>query len=342
MKGRVIVLGDWNGRQAAALVQDGRLDDLLIDDDGAPRPGAIFRATCERVLKGQGGAFLRLPGGETAWLRAARGMKPGETALVQVTGVAEPGKAVPVTDRVLFKGRYAIITPGAPGVNVSRKIRDDALRAHLLALAGTPPEGTGAILRSSCEGADDAAITDDLAAMAALAAQVLGDTGTAPELLADGDGPHDHALREWSADQVVTEQGAFDHMGIAGQIAALASPLVDLGGGAGMAVEVTRALVAVDVNTGGDSSPAAALKANLAAARALPRQLRLRGLGGQVVVDFVGMSKAQRQPLDQSLQSVFRADPVETSLVGWTAMGLYELNRKRERVPLARLVAEGA
>lgn len=341
MKGRAIVLGDWHGHEAAALVQDGRLDDLLIDDDSAPRPGAICRATCERVLKGQGGAFLRLPGGETAWLRAARGLKPGETALVQVTGVAESGKAVPVTDRILFKGRHAIITPGAPGVNVSRAIRDDALRARLVALAGEPPEGAGVILRSSCEGAEEAEILLDLRLMADLAARVMADPGTAPELLADGDGPHDHALREWSAGQVVTEADAFERFDIAGQIAALASPLVDLGGGASMAVEVTRALVAVDVNTGGDTTPAAALKANLAAARMLARQLRLRGLGGQVVVDFVNMPKGQRQPLDQSLRSVFRADPVETSLVGWTAMGLYELSRKRERVPLARLIAGG-
>ncbi len=339
MKGRVIALGDWHGHEAAALLQDGRLDDLLIDDNSQPRPGTIFRATCERILRGQG-AFLRLPGGESAWLRQGRGLVPGQAALVQVTGVAEGAKAVPVTDRVLFKGRYAIITPAAPGVNVSRAIRDDALRAQLVTLAGEPPPGMGVILRSSCEGADDAAITDELRLLTGLAIQVMGHAGTAPERLVDGDGPHDHALREWSADHVLREANILDSLGVTGQIAALASPLVDLGGSATMSIETTRAFVAVDVNTGGDTTPAAALKANLAAARYLPRQLRLRGLGGQIVVDFVNMPKGQRQPLDQSLRSVFRADPVETSLVGWTAMGLYELNRKRERVPLARLIAE--
>ena len=100
-------------------------------------------------------------------------------------------------------------------------------------------------------------------------------------------------------------------------------------------VEATRALVAVDVNTGGDFSPAATLKTNLAAARALPRALRLRGLGGQIVVDFAPMSKAHRKQLEQSLRAAFRADPIETSLVGWTQMGLFELQRKRERLPLA-------
>lgn len=337
MKGRSIILGDWHGREAAALTVDGRLDDLLIDDDAAPRPGAIYRALCDRPVKGQGGMFLRLPEGETAYLRTAKGLKPGQPLLVQVTGVAEPGKAVPVTDRVLFKGRHVIVTPGAPGVNVSRQITDEELRAKLMALAGPAPEGMGMILRSACDGAEDEDILLDIRLMTDLAQKVMADTGTGPEALTEGDGPHDLALREWSADQIVTESGAFDSHGIADQIAALASPVVDLGE-ATMVVEATRALVAVDVNTGGDTSPAAALKANLAAARALPRQLRLRGLGGQVVVDFAPMPKGQRQPLDQSLKSVFRSDPVETSLVGWTAMGLYELNRKRERLPLARLI----
>ena len=95
----------------------------------------------------------------------------------------------------------------------------------------------------------------------------------------------------------------------------------------------------MDVNTGGDTSPAAALKANLAAAKALPRALRLRGLGEQVLVDFAPISKAQRRQLEQGLRAAFRADPIETSLVGWTTMGLFELQRKRERRPLTGLPA---
>jgi Rne/Rng family ribonuclease len=106
-----------------------------------------------------------------------------------------------------------------------------------------------------------------------------------------------------------------------------------------MYVEPTRALVAVDVNTGGDTSPAAALKANLAAARMLPRALRLRGLGGQITVDFAPMSKAHRKQVEQSLRASFKNDPIETSLVGWSPMGLFELQRKRERLPLAGALA---
>ena len=90
------------------------------------------------------------------------------------------------------------------------------------------------------------------------------------------------------------------------------------------------------MNTGGDFSPAAGLKANLAAARTLPRQLRLRGLGGQIVLDLAPMAKKDRKQFETTLRSAFRADTVETSLVGWTPLGHFELQRKRERLALPR------
>jgi len=338
MKGRTIVLDHVNGLEAAAYLVDGKLDDLLIDDSDAPRPGAIFRAICDRPIKGQGGMMLRLPDGETAFLRQGKGLSPGQAMLVQVTGYSEDGKAVPVTDRVLFKSRFAIVTPGKPGLNISRQIEDEETRDELLAVATEVHDDTfGLILRSSCEGADPEEIMDDITAMQDLAHAVLADAeGKDPEALTEGDGPHGIAWREWTgASDVVTEDGAFENLGVLDQIDALGGALVEMGEGT-MYVEPTRAMVAVDVNTGGDTSPGAALKANLAACRALPRALRLRGLGGQISVDFVSMSKAHRKQVEQSLRASFRNDPIETSLVGWTPMGLFELQRKRERLPLAR------
>ncbi|MDJ0823811.1 MAG: ribonuclease G, partial [Paracoccaceae bacterium] len=97
MKGRTIALDHLNGAEAAALMVDGRIEDLLIDSDH-PRPGTIYRATADRVMKGSGGMFLKTPDGN-AYLRGAKGLSPGESLLVQVTGYAEPGKAIPVTTR---------------------------------------------------------------------------------------------------------------------------------------------------------------------------------------------------------------------------------------------------
>lgn len=337
MKGRMIVLDHLEGREAAALLVDGKLQDILIDVGEAARPGAIFRAICDRPLKGQGGMILRLPEGETAFLRQGKGLAPGQPILVQVTGYADDGKAVPVTDRVLFKSRYAIVTPGKPGINVSRSIKDDDTRDRVLACAHEEgvSEGHGLILRSSCAEAADTEIIEDIAAMDTLACAVMADADGPAEALTEGDGPHALAWRDWvEPAHVVTEAGGFDHHGVLDQLAEIASPKVGLGGGAFMFVEPTRALVAVDVNTGGDTSPAATLKANLAACAALPRALRLRGLGGQVVIDMAPMSKAHRKQIESALRAAFKRDSVDTALVGWTPLGHFEMQRKRERLPI--------
>jgi len=338
MKGRRIVLDTLNGCEAAALMVDGKLDDLLIDDPDQIRPGAIFRAICDRPLKGQGGMILRLPDGDRAFLRHAKGLAPGQPLLVQVTGHADEGKAVPVTAKVLFKSRHAIVTPGAPGRNVSRRIKDEDERERLLEVSHEVdlPPGAGLILRSSCAGADPEMIAGDIADMAALATAVTGDAVKPdPEALVEGDSPHTLAWRDWTDPaEVVTEPGGFARESVLEQIEALSSGHVALSNGAFMYIEPTRALVAVDVNTGGDTSPAAGLKANLAAARDLPRALRLRGLGGQVVVDCAPMTKAHRKQVDSALRAAFRADPLDTTLVGWTPLGHVELQRKRERLPV--------
>ena len=339
---RIVLLDTLKDRPAAALLLDGKLEDLAIDPlSDAPLPGAIYRAIADRPVKGQGGLFVKLPEG-SGFLRQTAGIAPGQRLLVQITGPAEAGKAYPVTTRLLFKSRFAIVTPGAPGLNISRRIKDDDLRADLEALAVAGMAGAdetlGLILRSACAEADDAEIAEDIAAMRDLAQAVLTDLQGNAELLVEGAGAHETAWRDWAdplPDDVI--EGGFADHNVLEMIDALLSPRVALGEGH-MMIEPTRALIAVDVNTGADTSPAAALKANIAAARELPRQLRLRGLGGQIVVDFAPMPKKDRAILDQVIRAAFKSES-EVNLAGWTTLGLYEFTRKRDRLPLTDVLA---
>jgi ribonuclease G len=342
MKGRIVVLDEFQGRAAAALVVDGVLMDVLIDPEGDDLlPGAICRALADRPMKGMGGMFVKLPSGQQGFLRQTDGVAPGRTLLVQVTGPAEPGKALPVTTRLLFKSRFAIVTPGAPGLNISRKIHDEGLRGELAEMATAGMDGAdvtlGLILRSACADAEPEAVAEDIAAMRGLAEQVLADVTGGPELLVEGASAQDVAWRDWLdpvPDEVITDEGGFETHGVLDLLGELLQPRVDLTGGASMFIESTRALVSIDVNTGADTSPAAGLKANIACARDLPRQLRLRGLGGQMVIDFAPIPKRDRAVLDQVIKAAFKGEAAETHLAGWTALGLYELVRKRDRLPL--------
>lgn len=343
MKGSIVALDQIAGRPAAALIVDGRVEDLLVapKDADLPVPGTIFRAIADRPMKGLGALVARLPGGASGYLRDAKGLAPGDAVLVQVNGYAEPGKAVPLTSKLLFKSRYAIVTPGARGLNISRSIRGDEERVRLkeIALDVMGADG-GAILRSRAEAADDTAIAEDLAAMRDIAATVLGDrAGPQPERLVDGPDPHELAWRDWQTPDLLADApGSFDDHAVLDAIDGFLSPDAALGPDASMTIEPTRAFVAIDVNTGADMSPATGLKANLALARDLPRQLRCRGLGGQIVIDMAPAPKAQRKQIEQALAAALRRDTIETSLVGWTTMGHIEMQRKRERLPLTEAI----
>ena len=339
MKGRSILLDHLGAREAAALLIDGVLDDLIVATD-APAPGTIYRAIADRPMKGQGGVFLKTPDGP-AYLRQAKGVAQGAVLNVQVSGYAEPGKAIPVTTRLLFKSRYAIVTPEAPGLNISRSIKDDETRDHLLEIAhsqmGDSPYGL--ILRSCCAGAETDDIAEDISAMLAQAEQVMNDEGAEPELLCEGDSPHVLAWRDWTDPaEVVTKPGGFETHGVLDALDAARGITEPLPGGGHLYIEPTRALVAVDVNTGADTSLAAGTKANFATAKALPRALRVRGLAGQITLDLAPMPKKDRRGFEAALRAAFKADPDETILAGWTPLGHFELQRKRGRAPLSEVL----
>lgn len=344
MIGSVIALDHHLGREAAARMVDGRLEDLLIAaDTDTLAPETLCRGRLGRPVKGLGGAFVDLPGKQSGFLRQTRGLRPGEPVLVQVNGLAEPGKAVPLTTRLLFKSRYAIVTPDAPGLNISRQISDESRIRELQACAQSGMNGSdprlGLILRSACETAEDAVIAEDIEQMRTLAQSVLADLQGAPEILLDSPAPHLAAWRDWpSPDTLDDSPGSFARHNVAEAIDLLLRPDVALPKGASMVIEPTRALIAVDVNTGPDTTPAAALKANIASIRDLPRQLHLRGLGGQVLIDLAPCTKKDRQIIEQTLKAAFRKDGRDTVLAGWTPLGNFELTRKRDRMPLGQIL----
>jgi Ribonuclease G/E len=323
----------------AAQIEGARLEDLILEapaGDTTPVPAEIWRAQVDRLVPKLGAAFVRLGAGRTGYLREAKGLRAGEMLLVQVVSYPEPGKASPVTRRVLHKSRTLILTPGAPGVNLSRRIRDEAERARLLSIAGSArlPEGAGLVFRTLAEGAARERIEADIAEVLAERALCAGagEPGRLVALTAAS-----IARRDWEG-AIVEEAGGFEAHGMRDEIERLRTPDTALPGGAAMSVEATRALVAVDVNTGPAFSADAGIKADLAAARELPRQLRLRGLGGIVAVDMAPMAKKDRRRVEDALKGAFGRDPIETSLAGWTQLGLFELQRKRERRPLVELL----
>jgi ribonuclease G len=122
------VLDQIAGRNAAALMVDGRMEEFAVDPAG-DTPFPVPSTARGRPSDERAGRHVREAAAGQRLSAPDRGIAPGDRLIVQVSGPAEAGKATPVTTRLLFKSRFAIITPDAPGLNISRRIKDEALRA---------------------------------------------------------------------------------------------------------------------------------------------------------------------------------------------------------------------
>ena len=132
--------------------------------------------------------------------------------------------------------------------------------------------------------------------------------------------------------------------GIADAVAALADRTVTLPGGAVLHIEPTRALVAIDLDTGPATAQRQAKAAsqnalNRAAIPVLARAIRLRNLSGAILVDFAGLSARKRATLGPALTAALAEDPLKPRLLGFTALGLAEIVRPRVHPPLHELLA---
>ncbi|MDA9772327.1 ribonuclease E/G [Amylibacter sp.] len=345
-KGRIVVLDEVNGKPAAALLVNGQIHDLLIEaDNNLPKPEAIYRGRTTLPMKGQNGIILDIGNGQKAFLRNAKGIPQGTQMTVQVATHAEIGKATPVVNKLIFKSRYCIVTPDAPGLNIARSIKDDEERDRLLEIVHEVLTNRsteyGLIIRSSAMDIDADAISDDIKTMYDLADNVMSQTSGDPALIMPAPTAEMKAWRDWvnpDPDEVIKETNSFETMGIWDHIEKLKHSKSKLPNGASMIIEPTSAFVAVDVNTGNDFSLSAGLKANLAVAKELPNQLSLRGLGGQIIIDFAPSPKKDRKLIETALNSSFRKGKIDTVVVGWTTLGNFELQRKRERIPLSELL----
>lgn len=368
MKGRAILLQRReDGAEAAALLEGGRLEDLLLSapDDAGWGAEAIVAGRVDRLLKGaeggRGAAFLDLgEAGERGYLPGAGATAEGSALLAEIRAWPGGEKAWPLTEGAALRSRRLALTPAAPGLNISRSIKDDTARAEIrAALEGAlGAAGVGCVARSAA-GAERDGLEAEAAWLLAQWTALTSAEGVGLRRAAPG--PIALALREWTArreaeilsacpdisaaiDSAIApgdpirarigEGGAdlFERLDVWGRAEALFASRQALASGGALTLEETAALVAADVDSGAGAPGAA----DAEAADALPRLLRLRGLGGLVAVDFLARAPGDRKRLEAMLGRAFARDPVETEILGWTQGGLLELRRKRARRRLTR------
>lgn len=331
------------GVKLSAWVRKGRLVDLLLDDSesGVFIPESIFWGKVQKSLPGTGGYFITLPENKTGYLRNSSKLREGEVLLVQVSSYAQPNKQIPLQQKMVFKGHGVILTPGVPGINISKSITDPNLRETLLSgieevttLEQLKQENIGLIFRTCCQ-KYDLNIKEEIENLLANYRRITQSSKPQkPALVWEGPSIHERAERDWLPEEKFTIENIsedFDDYGLWELINESTGDVVELNNSACLYIEKTNAMIVIDVNSGGLNSKASTRHISLRAAEVIPQELKIRGFAGKVVIDFPSMRQQDRNEVEKSLVQSFKKDYIPTKLLGWTKGGNYELQRKRDR-----------
>ena len=307
--------------------------------------------------------------------------KRGDEVLVQVIKEGMGTKGPTLSTYISIPGRYLVLMPALGRVGVSRKIEDDKQRRTLRqTLQGlNPPGGLGFIVRTAGQDRTRRELSRDMAYLVRLWKVLVkrvknseGPTEIYEEsdmiirtirdifsedidtILVDEEGSHNRAkeflqlVMPKYVSRLKLYQGKeplFHKYDLEREIANIQRRTVPLKGGGSLVIDPTEALVAIDVNSGSfrtdDSAEETAFQLNMAAAKEIARQLRLRDLGGVIVNDFVDMRReSHRRKVERSLRDAMRRDRARTKILRTSPFGLIEMTRQRIRPSLKRNVYE--
>ena len=295
-------------------------------------------------------------------------LEPRQKVLVQVMKEPTGTKGPRLTGNLALPGRYLVLQPSGQGVNISRRISAEGERNRLRALGVlVKPPGAGLLIRTEAEGISEELLIDDLESLLRQweAIQKAAESAVPPVLLnRDEDFIHrilrDHAGPELARvvldDATAVERVAsflsqdggdvlveahpepaelLEHYKINAAIRDALKPRVDLPSGGYVIIEPTEALTVIDVNSGSFTRSANAretvLWTNCEAAVEIARQLKLRNIGGVIIVDFIDMdSRRDQLQLLEHFTAAIRDDAARPQIAQLSELGLVELTRKRQ------------
>ncbi len=304
-------------------------------------------------------------------------LKKGQEIMVQVTKGPIDLKGGRATRRISLPSRYLVLMEdGKDKVGVSKKIGDEKERRRLRDLAEkVKPDGFSVIVRTRAEGADAADFEHDIKFLMKMWRSIEGKRKQtkAPALIYEDSSLVYGVFRDvFDSDVnsfVVNDKTAYDrllnlctnlapklrrrvelyrgeepiavHYGVHKEIERALRPKVWLPHGGSIVIEQTEALTTIDVNSGkfvgAKSLQDTVLRTNLEAAQEISRQLRLRDIGGIIVIDFIDMDKADhRRKVTDALRSGVADDRMKTRILHITRLGLIEMTRKRTSQSLHR------
>lgn len=358
-----LLIEQSGGKLSCAVMDNGSLLSFAEEQSGI-QAEQIYLAKVDRIMKGTQSVFVRLTQNQMGFLPLSECKeKPfsGQSLLVQVKKPAVGEKLPFCSTDISIAGRYAILTPFSHRIAVSNRIEDVETAAELKSLGkAMAPENMGLILRSESADADADMLKAEVSVLHQkwLAICEKAKHLSAPCLVAEKEPLIPSILRDekGSIDQIITNQkefsfaapcpvqyaeNPFELQNVRRKLEKSLSRKVYLPCGGYLILDRTEALTVIDVNSGKFSGKKSGtestfLSLNLEAAKEIARLLRLRNIGGIILIDFVDMdAEESRVAVLSALAEALSSDPVKTVLHGFTSLGLMEMTRKKSHTSLS-------
>lgn len=359
-----IIISHNLGETCAVVIDNGEVSAIHISRDDSPKlVGNIYKGRVKNFLPGMRAAFLDIGRDKNVFLqlKASQKFSVGQNVLIQIEKDEVGLKGAKATLNISLAGRFVIFLPTLNYIGVSNKIiGNERIRLHALAKK-IRLTNSGLIVRTAAQGCDEETLLDDLAKLQTLWEKILerNSKRKPPALLYSDNDLIEKILRDEFADdseiivdnvkiyrRLVDTVGSvnlyegsaqiFEAFGVAEEIFKINRRELPLPSGGRIVIDKTEALTAIDVNTGKfigrTNFDETILKTNLEAAELILKQLKLRDLGGIIIVDFIDMdSEAHKKILMNFLRERAALDRNKTKIVDMTPLGLVEITRHSSR-----------
>lgn len=368
-----IIIETLISSEKTVVVEDNKLTEILIQDKKKEsKVSNVYRGIVKKVLKGINACFVDIGFEKLAYLQTSENIKCSDEVIVQVNKEEVGEKGAKLTREISISGRYLVYIPTNSKITLSKKIEDKNEKKRLLDIVKELTDNNGYIIRTEAQNASKEDLENDIKYLNKEYENILNEykLGIGPKLLYKNIDKSSKYIKDNINDEVdeiivnnkekyseleeilksinrdyikkiklYENEDIFDLFNVNSQIKKVLDKKVWLKSGGYLIIEKTEALTVIDVNTGKFTGnlelEETVYKTNIEACIEICRQLKLRDIGGIIIVDFIDMkNENKKQDIINKLEEEFKKDKRKTNVHKMTSLGLVEITRKREKEPI--------
>ena len=367
----------------AAVLEDGKLKECLIEEENLePQPGQIYKGIVKNIVPAIKCAFIDIGYGRNCYMYIDRKLnntkiKKNHELMVEILKESIGEKGPKVTNAITIPGRYAVLETINKHISISKKIKDESLKASLRESI-VKPEDIGITIRTNAAKLPVDLINKEIEKLYEVYCEIKrqSEYSISKKLLYNGEGIIEKLIRDVideKTERIVVDneedynyfkkflsfsaelnckvefynesRALFGSFGIEKEILKLRSREVLLKDGGHIVIDKTEAMYVIDVNSGkntkGSTIEITALDTNLKAAEEIGRQVRLRNLSGIILVDFIDVNKEEyKNKVMSTLIASFQGDKSKIIIYPFTQLNLVQIARERRGKPISEYIEE--